>query len=138
MDPKLGCYPASVSYVQGVGHLAVQQDPDATADAIFDIGKFGVVGVWEAAKNALSVVPVEQTRRWQIVCGGYRGRGWEAMDERDRMPLLNIDWNMCDDGRNKSVRWICEVVTLVLVLSSNVSSLRSCSLGELTWLLSTG
>ncbi|PAV21569.1 alpha beta-hydrolase [Pyrrhoderma noxium] len=36
-DPELGCYPRSISYIHGVGHLAIQQAPDATADKIFDI-----------------------------------------------------------------------------------------------------
>ncbi|EJD00106.1 alpha/beta-hydrolase [Fomitiporia mediterranea MF3/22] len=38
-DKDLGCYPTSVSYVRDVGHLAVQQAPDATADEIFEVLK---------------------------------------------------------------------------------------------------
>ncbi|KAI5121764.1 hypothetical protein M0805_009575 [Coniferiporia weirii] len=36
-DASLGCYPASVSYISDAGHLCVQQAPDKTADAIFEI-----------------------------------------------------------------------------------------------------
>ena len=38
-DAELGCYPTTVSYVADVGHLAVQQNPDATADVVFEVLK---------------------------------------------------------------------------------------------------
>ena len=37
MDKSTGRYPASASYVEGVRHLVLQQNPAVTADAIYEV-----------------------------------------------------------------------------------------------------